>query len=251
MKSIIDIEKEVLINEDDDSDDNSDTQCNTSSDDEEYKTDFSDEDSSDTEMYTKSVADSNIRQYGPPTLEDYDVINMMTRVKIIKLQDFGKILPFKKRLRLEQSINMDKGIPVRKDSYAKAVRYAKRLLSTSEYFHDSDKIDNPLYDLSSDFTPERNFAVNSSWARRKGYGQLYGETYMDQYKDELLKMFNDGCSKSGNKMNPGKMRENLINMFPHKFSIPSELEIKKFIGAQSQKQKYKHKTNNPSEPKRK
>ena len=41
MKSIIDIEKEVLINKDDDTD-NNDTQYNTSSDYEEYKTDFSD-----------------------------------------------------------------------------------------------------------------------------------------------------------------------------------------------------------------
>ena len=80
---------------------------------------------------------------------------------------------------IKQISLMDKGIPVRKDSYAKAVRYTKRLLSTSEYFHDSIKTDNPLYDLSSDFTPERNFAVCSSWARRKGYGQLYGETYWD------------------------------------------------------------------------
>ena len=116
---------------------------------------------------------------------------MITRVEVFKLQDFSKIFAFKKRLRKDSHINMDEGIPVRKDSYAKAVRYAKRLLSTSEYFHDLDKDNNPLYDLSSDFTPESNFAINLSWARRKGYGQLYGETYMDKYKDELLKMFND------------------------------------------------------------
>ncbi len=66
---------------------------------------------------------------------------------------------------------------------------------------------------------------------------------MDNYKDKLTKMFNYGCSKSTNKTNPGKMRENLMNMFPHKFLIRSELEIKKFITSQSQKQKYKLKTN--------
>ena len=240
-KSIIDIEK-VLINEDEQ--DNDDTQNELSSDDEDYKTDISEEDNSDTDTFTGSVANSDIRQYGPPAFEDYNVAKMITKVKVVKLQEFGKIFAFKKRQKKDQlSINIDKVIPVRKDSYAKAVRYAKQIVSTSDYFHDQNEKTNALYNLSSDYTPDSNFAIRPSWARRKGYGQLYGETYMDNYKDELLKMFNDGCSKNENKMNPGKMRENLMNMFPHKFSIPSELEIKKFITSQSQKQKYKSKTN--------
>ena len=70
---------------------------------------------------------------------------------------------------------------------------------------------------------------------------MYGETYMSEYKEHLLNMFNEGCSNSTNKMNPGKMRETLKNMFPHKFSILSELEIKKFITLESQKHKYSSK----------
>ena len=48
-------------------------------------------------------------------------------------------------------------------------------------------------------------------------------------------------------MNPGKMREQLMIMFPHKFLIPSETEIKKFINSESQKLKYKSKKKNSSE----
>ena len=50
-------------------------------------------------------------------------------------------------------------------------------------------------------------------------------------------MFNDGCSNSAHKMNPGKMRETVMHFFPHRFSIPSELEIKTFITSESQKKK--------------
>ena len=40
---------------------------------------------------------------------------------------------------------------------------------------------------------------NLSWVCWKGYGQLYGETYMEPYKDELLKMFEQGNKDSAKK----------------------------------------------------
>ena len=50
-------------------------------------------------------------------------------------------------------------------------------------------------------------------------------------------MFHEGCLINTNKMNPGKMRETLMNMFPHKFSIQSKLKIKKIITSETQKHK--------------
>ena len=58
---------------------------------------------------------------------------------------------------------------------------------------------------------------------------------MGEFKDELQRMFRESTINDGNKMNPGKMRETLMNVFPPKFSIPSELEIKKFIPSEAQK----------------
>ena len=58
-------------------------------------------------------------------------------------------------------------------------------------------------------------------------------------------MFNDGCSNSAHKMNPGKMRETVMHFFPHRFSIPSELEIKTFITSESQKKKILKNKKNP------
>ena len=60
---------------------------------------------------------------------------------------------------------------------------------------------------------------------------------MEEFIDELLKLFRVGCADHSKKMNPAKMREHLVNTFPHKFSIPSEMEIKKFINSKSQKLK--------------
>ena len=211
-----------------------------SSTDDDYVSESSEEDDPETEtLLNCSVKTSNIRQYGPPVGYEYDENSMITGVKILKMQEFGTISVFKKHVKKKElPTDIEKIICVRKDSYAKAVRYAKQIVSSSDYFHDANEGNNPLFDLASEYTPESSFAKDSSWARRKGYGQLYGETYMNEYKEHLLNMFNDGCSKSANKMNPGKMREFLSNMFPHKFSIPSELEIKKFISSESQKKDY-------------
>ena len=67
------------------------------------------------------------------------------------------------------------------------------------------------------------------------------------YKEELLKLFDAGTIDSAKKLNPAKVREQLMSMFPYRFSIPSETKIKKFINSESQKLKYKSKKGNSSE----
>ena len=62
-----------------------------------------------------------------------------------------------------------------------------------------------------------------------------------------MEIFHQGSETSGQKKNPGKMRENLTNKYPYRFSIPSEIEIKKFISSQAQQTKNISKSNNPSE----
>ena len=52
----------------------------------------------------------------------------------------------------------------RSDYLAKAVRYANRIISSSQYFHDKHDSDSPLYNLASDFTPTHELPFNPSWA---------------------------------------------------------------------------------------
>ena len=95
----------------------------------------------------------------------------------------------------------------------------------------------PTHILSDDYEPNNSNNFKPSWAKRKGYGKLYGKNYMDDYKAELELMFEQGKVNSSQKMNAAKMREQLCNKYPYKFSIPSETEIKKIIGSEFQKQK--------------
>ena len=59
---------------------------------------------------------------------------------------------------------------------------------------------------------------------------MYGISYKYLYEKELIKMFESGTVNSSNKMSAGKMRENLMNLYPHQFDIPLEMDIKQFIG---------------------
>ena len=62
----------------------------------------------------------------------------------------------------------------------------------------------------------------SGWAKHKGHEKSYGVLYSSYYKDDLIKMFELGIKNSSNKMNAGKMKDNLINLYPGRFSIPGE-----------------------------
>ena len=242
-KSIVDIEN-TINNQDTQNEEDHDSL--SSSDEEYFDSDDYDSDSDEGEVLT--VREHEIRQYGPPTDKAYDVTRMISGTKILKLQDFGNIAAFVTRNKKTTSINLHNIVMERRDYLAKAVRYANRIISSSQYFHDKHDSDSPLYNLASEFTPTHQLPFHPSWARRGGYGELYGETYMEEFKDELLKLFRVGCADHSKKMNPAKMREHLVNMFPHKFSIPSEMEIKKFINSESQKLKYKSRaSNNPNE----
>ena len=70
------------------------------------------------------------------------------------------------------------------------------------------------------------------WARRNksSSGKLYGASYLHKYKDDIKKFFDEGKADSSNKMNPAMMEEKLRIMYPNKFSLPRETEIKQAIG---------------------
>ena len=104
----------------------------------------------------------------------------------------------------------------------------------------------PIYDLAEEYAPSEEENFKPSWARRQGHGKLYGKTYTDLYMDDIKQMFDQGEKESSNKMNASKMREQLLQMYPNRFSIPGEIEIKKCIGAMTQKKKSTKGTKNRS-----
>ena len=196
---------------------------NDTSDDESYNeddnSDTSEEDDDDILKGAVNVKDAGLRQYGAPKSEDYHVDKMITAVKIIYQQELGTV----KCLALRKGKARNLIVPtshkvqfVRQDSVAKGVRLGKEMINSSNYFIDTAK-DDPMHDIATQYVPNNDHMFNSSWARRKGHGKMYGMKYIKMYQKDLEAMFEEGNKDSSKKMNPGKMRERLIRKYPNNF----------------------------------
>ena len=216
--------------------------------DEEYNPDedYSDED--DNLEDQTNVHNVNLREYGPPRSNVYNANRMITGVNIVKQQELSNITTkewMSKKAKSKHNKTYEVQIE-RQDAVAKGVRFGKTLISSSDYFLDSQDYD-PIHGDAEDYIPSYDQIFKASWAKRHSHGKLYGKKYITKYKDDLLAMFEEGKKNSSQKMNPGKMRERLLQKYPNHFSIPGETEIKQFIGSQIQKGKYQKKTTNNNE----
>ena len=67
------------------------------------------------------------------------------------------------------------------------------------------------------------------WARRSPHGSMYGNSSIENYKNDRIEMFDVGTQQSNLKMAAGKMYDLLVTKYPFRFNSPSETEIKTFI----------------------
>ena len=221
----------AVNNEASSSDDNTD--------DEAYITDSSE--SSDDDQYdsdSKSYHYRRIRHYGPPKSDVYQPTNLISKIQIHQQQELGFVacLAERKKVATASSRNVTIKTCDRRDIVARAVRYAKLTITSSNFFI-SETSSDPMYELAKNYKPRADEIFASSWARRQGYGKLYGQTYIEKYEEDLKEMFEQGEAISSNKMNASKMREQLMLKYPDRFSLPGEIEIKKTISALAQKKK--------------
>lgn len=70
-----------------------------------------------------------------------------------------------------------------------------------------------------------------SWARRADYGKIYGAKYIDDYKEDLFEMFTAGEEDKAHKKGPGKMLDCLKQRYPGVLKLPSEIEIRQYVGS--------------------
>ena len=104
----------------------------------------------------------------------------------------------------------------------RAVVYAKNNNVKNNLFLNRNDID-PLTEEAADY---RIPPFENGWAKCRGHGKSYGVSYIEQYEEDLNKMFEAGIQNSSSKMSAGKMRDNLMNIYPGRFSIPGETQIK-------------------------
>ena len=139
-----------------------------------------------------------------------------------------------------QRIVLNNQVSVRNDTIAKAIRHDHLIIRTNKHFRDT-KDDDPLYSLGEAYNLSSDEVFTPGWARRPRHGTIYGNSYIDTYKDDLAEMFDIGTKQPNLKMAPGKMYDLLVAKYPFRFDIPSETEIKTFINLIFQNAKYEEK----------
>ena len=164
----------------------------------------------------------------------YKPDDLISKVKIVRIMEIGKITTHQKFERKDKKKQVKKIYDnERNDLLAKALRYASHHISTGGIsIKRADKDDKTLEDAKG-FSVPRNTYFKKGWARRNTnkheVGGLYGRKYILNYKKEIQTFYDKGKKNSGDKMNPAQMREALQSMYPNKFRIPSETEIKQEI----------------------
>ena len=189
----------------------------------------------------------NIRKWEElPSNHDLNPNYSYTAVRVVKQLSLGIPKPHKNSvddlITNSRKYVISKHDYHRNDTTAKAIRYAATVITNSRYYTDCQSGDNPIYNKALTFEMKSEDLFKPGWALRERGGELYGNSYVCLYKDDLREMFGRGEQNSSDKMNAAQMRETLATKYPMKFSIPGETEIKTYIGAEFQKSKYTRRT---------
>lgn len=81
----------------------------------------------------------------------------------------------------------------------------------------------PEYVMAQDFqmTP-----YEPGWAVRPPHGKMYGKSYIDGYRPDIRSLFDLGVANSDEKMHASWMLERLKEVYPNRFDLPSEQDIR-------------------------
>ena len=210
--------------------------CNTSDSDSDSDFDIdehmSDMEDDDHHLNDYFLSTNDYQKYGQPPQISFARDLMLTDTNVISWLPLGTIR--KKKNETERRKKVYK-MPMAKGVVDTAVTYANETIIQNHLFQHRTDLD-PLFTCASNFNMD---PFESGWAKRKSRGNMYGTSYKHLYEKELVEMFESGVVNSSNKMSAGKMRENLITLYPDRFSIPGETEIRQFIGKLSQISKKK------------
>ena len=178
-----------------------------------------DDSGDDNEEYSSSNEDE---------VED-DFADRLTRVKILKYSGVGIERRQSRRGPARQKsgrriVKSSTSAEERQDIVAYCVRRAAEMVASSAtsirnaYDHHAE------YDLGQ-HAADLDFPIG--WARRPAHGEMYGATYIDPYAQEVVRCFNRGVRTKSEKMSAAQIREGLQVAHPKKYSLPTELEIRK------------------------
>ena len=198
-----------------------------------------------------NVTDIERRTYGVPNESKYGQNMFLTNVNIQQIMELGpmrrKVHKFSRKDGKRKNLRRIH----RNDVIARAVRFAHEKVMTGEADIRNFDTKDPLLEDALEFEVPLSDRLEKGWGRRCKLkeGGTYGRKYIEQYKDEIIELFDKGNKESSHKMNPAMMREFLLEKYPKTYSIPGETEIKQQINAFVQNDKNK-KSNKATNPKR-
>ena len=173
----------------------------------------------------------NKRIYAKPEGEMYQSQNFSSKVEIEMMLPFGNIVSFEEKSTKKRKTTLTSSFKCM-DMRSKAIRIANDHIQTGDLQVTSATMDNPVLLEAAVFPKESiKFKLDQGWGRRNNIenSTLYGNTYIEQYKSDIEEFFDEGTVNNSRKMNAAMMREQLKKLYPNRYSIPGETEIKKHI----------------------
>ena len=188
---------------------------------------------------TEKIPQQSKRQFHKPNHNLYPINSFITSVEIemILSIDHMNIVSFDSfKQRRNKRKPAFKGDRTREDMRSNAIRFANNHIINGDLSILSSTKDNPILDDSVGYNIYNNIVstFDKRWGRRinricTSTSSIYGETYIEPYKEKLKEMFQVDAQNSSKKMNAAMMRNELRKLYPNIFSIPGETEIKKYI----------------------
>jgi hypothetical protein len=198
------------------------------------------EDSDDPETVDELYLEESVESYGllgqnkklksTNGTDVYNFKNMVTGVKVERVMGLGDIRPSRPSRISKTGI---KDIKPPKDTRKDVLARGIRMLATEAYstysIQDGQDDNVAEYKLADDYAMPECLIQEKGWARRAERGDMYGQKYIEKYKDELFDMYKRGSDDSDRKQGPSGMLEQLQRAHPAVYTLPNFTEIQSFV----------------------
>ena len=117
---------------------------------------------------------------------------------------------------------------IRQDMVAAAVQLASILITNHSVNITNGHSEMEEYYLAAhlEISEKNHNHKHQGWARRPQRGAQYGRAYLEPYKKDIKRMFERGARVSSDKMSPCAMLEELQSLYPGRYTLPGENEIR-------------------------
>ncbi|KAL5479633.1 hypothetical protein EMCRGX_G023182 [Ephydatia muelleri] len=117
---------------------------------------------------------------------------------------------------------------IRQDMVAAAVRLASILITNHSVNITNGHSEMEEYNLAAhlEISEKNHNHKHQGWAWRPQRGAQYGRAYLEPYKKDIKRMFERGARVSSDKMSPCAMLEELQSLYPGRYTLPGENEIR-------------------------